>query len=327
MSILNPLSTLLTQKEIIILDGALATELESRGCDLSNALWSAEVLISDPSLIYRTHLDYYRAGADVAITASYQATPLGLQKHLGLDEHRSIELIQQSAKLAKQARDAFERELEEKEVSPVELTKDLLVAGSVGPYGAFLANGAEYRGDYQLPRDEMKAFHRLRIKALVDAGVDILACETLPSFSEMDALLELLRDEFPQAAAWFSFTLRDSEHISDGTPLSLVVETLDKSDQVVTLGINCVPEAGVLGALHTLRKLTKRPLVVYPNSGEQWDAKSRNWVGERAQGSRLAELVKQWHEAGARLIGGCCRTTPQDITVVKDAASGWSRKQ
>ncbi|OCL06726.1 homocysteine S-methyltransferase [Glonium stellatum] len=324
MLIPNPISHLLTQKDTVILDGALATELESRGCDLSNALWSAEVLISNPSLIYQTHLDYYRAGADVAVTASYQATPLGLHKHLGLDEQRSIELIQRSVELANQARHAFSRELEERGVIPV---RNLFVAGSVGPYGAFLADGAEYRGDYELPRDEMKAFHRLRIRALVDAGVDILACETLPSFSEIDALLELLRDEFPWIAAWFSCTLRDSEHISDGTHLKLVVEKLDTSDQVAALGINCVPEADVLGALHTLRKLTEKPLVVYPNSGEQWDAKSRNWIGERAQGSHLTEAVKQWHEAGASLIGGCCRTNPQDIKVVKDTAAAWLRKQ
>lgn len=193
-----------------------------------------------------------------------------------------------------------------------------LVAGSVGPYGAFLAKGAEYRGDYQLPQAEMMAFHRPRIAALVDAGVDVLACETQPSLPEMVALLQVLR-EFPHITAWFSCTLRDEQHISAGTPLRDVVALLDNHPQVVALGINCIAFACATAALAHLSSLTALPLVVYPNSGEHYDANTKRWSVTGEQTCSLSAHLPAWRAAGARLIGGCCRTTPQDIAAIAHA--------
>ncbi|HHA1727728.1 TPA: homocysteine S-methyltransferase [Enterobacter cloacae] len=303
MSQNNPLTALLEKQPFVVLDGAMATELEARGCNLADNLWSAKVLMENPELIREVHLDYYRAGAQVAITASYQATPAGFAAR-GLDEAQSRALIGKSVELARKAREAYLAE------NPQAGT--LLVAGSVGPYGAYLADGSEYRGDYVRRAEEFTAFHRPRIEALLDAGADLLACETLPSFEEIKALAALVA-EYPRARAWFSFTLRDSEHLSDGTPLREVVAALKDNSQVVALGINCIALENTTAALKHLHSLTALPLVVYPNSGEHYDAVTKTWHHHGEACETLAGYLPQWLEAGARLIGGCCRTTPKDI--------------
>lgn len=313
---MNPIAQVLARKPLVVLDGALATELEARGLDLSSALWSAKVLQETPDVIYQVHLDYYRSGADVAITSSYQATPLGLEKHLGMALEESQQLIRKSVKLAQQARDTALRE--ERKKNRGETSRILLVAGSVGPYGAYLADGSEYRGDYTIPDEDMKSFHRPRIQALIDAGVDLLACETIPSFAEVKALVHLLQSEFPATSAWLSYTVRDSSHLSDGTPLADVTALTDSCDQVVAVGINCVPEQDVSSILDHMSSLTDKPLVAYPNSGEQWNAETRSWSGQRAEGQEHMRLVEEWRTKGALLIGGCCRTGPKDIEVIRD---------
>jgi homocysteine S-methyltransferase len=305
---INPLTALLESHPFAVLDGALATELEARGCNLADNLWSAKVLMENPQLIRDVHLDYFRAGAQIAITASYQATPLGFSAR-GLTEAQSAALIEQSVALAKEAREIYLRE--DPAAGP------LLVAGSVGPYGAYLADGSEYRGDYVRPAEEFKAFHRPRIEALLNAGADLLACETLPSFAEITALADLLT-EYPQARAWFSFTLRDDQHLSDGTPLVQVEDTLAACPQVIALGINCIALNKTTAALKHLQSLSALPLVVYPNSGETYDAVSKAWHTHGDSCGSLAGHVSQWLEAGAKLIGGCCRTTPEDIAALRE---------
>jgi len=302
-----PFSLALQHEGFVVLDGALATELEHHGCDLNDALWSARALMAQPELIYRVHRDYFAAGAQCAITASYQATPLGFAAR-GLDMAQSQALIARSVQLAVQAR--ADHLQAQPDAGP------LWVAGSVGPYGAYLADGSEYRGDYVLPIEQLMAFHRPRIAALAEAGVDVLACETLPSASEIVALQQLLQNEFPQLYAWFSFTLRDAAHLSDGTPLAQVVPALDAGSQVIAVGINCIALDQVTAALHSLSALTSLPLVVYPNSGEHYDASDKRWHAGHCTTLTLADQHAQWLAAGARLIGGCCRTTPRDIAAL-----------
>ena len=306
MSVNNPVATLLATHNTLILDGALATELEARGCDLSDPLWSAKVLIENPELIYQVHLDYFNAGAQCAITASYQATPQGFLRR-GLDHEQSLALIAKSVHLAQQARSDF--------LTQHPQATPLPIAGSVGPYGAYLADGSEYRGDYALPQEEMIAFHRPRIRALAEAGVDLLACETLPSFTELQALLTLLQ-EFPTLGAWFAFTLRDSQHLSDGTPLTQVLAALHGNPQALAIGINCIALENVTPALRQFAVLTDKPLLVYPNSGEHYDAVSKTWHHHGEACASLADYLPQWLAAGAKLIGGCCRTTPKDIAAL-----------
>ncbi|HDG1670934.1 TPA: homocysteine S-methyltransferase [Kluyvera cryocrescens] len=303
----NFLTAILAESPFVLLDGAMATELEARGCDLADSLWSAKVLMENPQLIYDVHLDYFRAGAQVAITASYQATPEGFAAR-GLDETQSRALIARSVELARQARDAYRAE------NPA--AKGLLIAGSIGPYGAYLADGSEYRGDYQRSAQVFQDFHRPRIDALLEAGADLLACETLPSFDEIRALAQLLV-EYPVAQAWFSFTLRDSQHLSDGTPLRDVLAFLADYPQILAVGINCIALENTVDALSYLHSQTPLPLVVYPNSGEHYDAVTKTWHHHGEACATLEGYLPEWLAAGAKLIGGCCRTTPKDIAALK----------
>ncbi len=303
----NPLPFPGRHQSFLLLDGAMATELENRGCDLTDSLWSAKLLTENPELISQVHYDYFRAGAQCTITASYQASLPGFAAR-GISAADAQALIRLSVTLAADARHRYL--LENPQAGP------LLIAGSVGPYGAFLADGSEYRGDYHCTPQQYQEFHRPRIAALLEAGADLLACETLPSFAEIQALAELLT-AFPRARAWFSFTLRDAQHLSDGTPLREVIAFIEAYPQVVAVGINCIALAETTAALRYLQTLTPLPLVVYPNSGEQYDAVSKHWHSAGENCASLADYLPDWLAAGARLIGGCCRTTPADIAALK----------
>lgn len=303
-------ATRLSDGDTLILDGGLSNALESHGKDLNNSLWSAKLLKSDPDAIKTVHLDYFRAGADVAITASYQGSVKGLTEHLSIIEGEAKGIIRESVRLAVLARE---------EARAAGIERELFVAGSVGPYGAYLANGAEYTGLYDVTEKELVGFHRGRIEALLQAGADVLACETIPNVHEVRALCTLLKNEFPSARAWLSFTLRDAAHISDGTPVEEVVKLVEECDQIVAVGFNCIPLDLALQALEHIKPLTSKPLVIYPNSGEQWDASKKAWYGGGAAAAQLKDLAKQWHSAGARLIGGCCRMGPDDIQIIQRA--------
>lgn len=304
---MNPIAALLQKQPLLILDGALATELEQRGADLNDPLWSARVLLEAPDLIRQVHLDYFRAGADVATTASYQASVDGFMRR-GLSREQSLNLMRLSVQLAQQARAEFWRENRNPN------RPHPLVAGSVGPYGAYLADGSEYRGDYALSEHQLMDFHRPRMAALIEAGADLLACETIPCLSEARALARLL-GEFPGTGAWFSFSARDSAHTCHGEPVAECAAFLDGIPQAVAVGINCSAPQHLPGLIRAMTGATRKPIVVYPNSGEVYDAATNTWRGETfcdAYGRQAAG----WHADGARLIGGCCRTTPEHIRAV-----------
>lgn len=306
MPLTNPLTPFLQAFPFIVIDGALATELEARGCQIADSLWSANILLQQPEVIRQVHLDYFITGAQCAITASYQASIAGFEQR-GLSAEDAQALIARSVTLAVEARDEYLAQ------NPSAMRP--LVAGSVGPYGAYLADGSEYRGDYQRTLDQFIAFHRPRITALVAAGADLLACETLPSFAEIKALCQLLQD-FPQIMAWFSFTLRDAEHLSDGTELRTVMAYLNQQEQVAAVGINCIALSETTAALQVLQKITTLPLVVYPNSGEEYDPVSKSWHNSGHHCQQLTDYLPDWLAAGAKLIGGCCRTSPSDIAAL-----------
>lgn len=310
---MNPIKNILNDFPLIILDGALATELENRGCDINDSLWSAKILAEKPEMIEKVHYDYFAAGADCAITSSYQATIDGfIQK--GFSEDEAVSLIRRSVQIAKKARDDFWNNPENRKNRPTPL-----VAGSVGPYGAYLADGSEYRGDYKITEEELIDFHRPRIKILVEEGVDILACETIPSLIEAKALVKLLK-EFPGISCWISFSCKNASEISDGTNISECANYLDKFDQVAALGLNCTAPQYVESLITEIKNNSNKPVVVYPNSGEEYDANSKTWHGHSSSESYCCS-AKGWFEKGAKLIGGCCRTTPKDIKAISE----WSR--
>lgn len=310
---MNPIASILDRYPALVIDGALATELERRGCDLKDDLWSAKILMEQPEQIRQIHYDYFKAGADCAITASYQATIEGFSRR-GLNEQEAIALIHKSVRLAIEARDEFWAD----EANRVGRSKPF-VAASVGPYGAFLADGSEYRGNYGLTENELMDFHRPRIKALLAAGADILACETIPCLIEAQALVKLL-DEFQSIDAWISFSCRDEVHISEGQRLEDCVRLIDANPFVAAVGINCTSPKYIPALIHEAKKATNKPVLVYPNSGETYDASVNDWDGHPVYES-FGEEAREWFNAGARLIGGCCRTTPEDIREI----ASWAR--
>jgi homocysteine S-methyltransferase len=309
VTVFDPLQPLLTRKPVVILDGALATELEQRGADLKDPLWSAKILLEEPALIRQLHEDYFTAGADVAITASYQATFPGLAAR-GLDAEQSAALMRLSVQLATHARTDYCTHHADDPTAQ----RPLLVAASVGPYGAYLHDGSEYRGDYGLTVEELMAWHRPRLAVLATSGADLLACETIPSLAEGEALVRLLA-EFPDTAAWLSFSCADGEHVCHGERFVDCVAMAAASPQIVAVGVNCTPPRYIESLLQQATTVTQKPLLTYPNSGERWDAANQCWL----PGSGVADFAaaaQRWHAAGARLIGGCCRTTPADIAAL-----------
>ncbi|HDR4457139.1 TPA: homocysteine S-methyltransferase [Bacillus cereus] len=312
---INPIDTILSQHSIMLLDGALATELEAHGCNLDDPLWSARVLLENPELIYQVHSDYFRAGADCAITASYQATISGFSAR-GIQEQEALELIKKTVLLARRARDDFW-----KENTQTNRPKPLVVA-SVGPYGAYLADGSEYVGNYVVTDETLVDFHRSRMSALIEAGADLLAFETIPCLQEARVLDTLLR-EFPETYAWLSFSLKNEKEISEGMKLVECARVFEKSEQIVAIGINCAPVTVVTGAIQELRANIKKPIIVYPNSGETYNPETKTWHGHE-QCNTLDIQSEEWYQAGSRLIGGCCRTTPYHI---EEISNKWRSSQ
>ncbi len=287
---------------VVVLDGGLATELETRGFDLTDRLWSARLLLTEPAAIEGVHLDYFRAGATVATTASYQATVPGFAA-AGLDRAAALGAIRESVALARRARGRSAAETGR----PV---ADLLVAGSVGPYGAMLADGSEYRGDYDPGAAVLRDVHAPRIEALLDAGVDLLAFETVPTVREAEVLVGLL-DEF-EAKAWLSYSCRDGTSTSAGEPIADAI-ALGGDPRVVAVGVNCTAPRLLPGLLAAAHATTDGPLIAYPNGGDRWDPVTRRWAADGGGGMFDPAVVASWTDLGATWLGGCCGTRPADI--------------
>jgi len=297
----------------MILDGALATELEVRGADLRDPLWSAKILIEQPQLIRAVHLDYFAAGADVATAATYQASFEGFA-HRGIDAKAAAALMRTAVDLARSAREEFWAD----EMNRRGRQRPLLAA-SVGPYGATLADGSEYRGAYSLNDSELREFHRPRLQVLAESGADLLAIETIPCEREALVLAQLLQEIAP-IPAWIAFSCKDGMHTSEGQRIRDCVIRLEPYAGIVAVGVNCTEPGFIVPLLDEMRGHTDKPLLVYPNSGELYDGEARCWQGSVHAG-RLAAQADAWCAAGARLIGGCCRTTPADIRALRQALS------
>ncbi len=312
----NPIRPFLESRGFLIVDGGLASELERAGFDLADPLWSAKTLLETPEAITRVHRNYLEAGADCIISASYQASLEGFAAR-GLSAAEAEEAIVHSVRIAVDARDEFWANNNNRgnRARP-------LVAASVGPYGAYLADGSEFTGAYDLDEAGLVAFHRRRWQILCSTDADILACETIPSLVEARALATLLADT-PDRFAWFSFSCRDGEHISDGTPIVECVQALAGVPRIAAIGVNCTAPAFIASLVTQIRGATNRPIVVYPNSGEGWDPESKTWTGA-AEPTSFARAATGWRDAGAQLIGGCCRTGPEDIRLVLEALEGSS---
>lgn len=285
----------------VVLDGGLSTVLEQQGADLGGALWTARLLAEEPQRIAEAHRAYFRAGARVATTASYQASLEGLRA-AGYDDQDARRLVALSVQIAREVRDELE-------------VPGLLVAASVGPYGAFLADGSEYTGRYGVSAARLRDFHGPRLELLAAAGPDLLAVETIPDLEEAEVLVELLDDL--ALAAWFSYSVR-GETTSAGQPLSEAYDALAGCRALVAAGVNCSEQSDVLGALIRAAEGTGLPGVAYPNRGGTWDSVTKRWVyGEPLD----LDLVDTWLDAGVAYVGGCCGTGPEDVTAIAERVS------
>ncbi len=281
----------------LILDGGLSTQLESQGCDLSGVLWSADLLRSNPGAIVRATRAFVDAGAECVATATYQASREGFAQ-VGVAADEADALMLHAVELARQAEPA-------------------IVAASLGPYGAMLHDGSEYRGDYGVSAATLREFHKKRLGLLDASGADVLAMETVPSFAEAAVLAELLAD--CALPSWVSFSCRDREAISDGTPIEDAVQLFASHPRVAAVGINCTPPQYATDLVLRIRDaLPDKVVMAYPNSGEIYNATTGTWSGTVTATDCAAAAVK-WVAAGAGIVGGCCRMGPEHIRAIRDA--------
>ncbi len=298
MLIQDKFSRLINSGRPVILDGGLATQLEAQGCDINNPLWSASIITQDPQAIVDAHRAYLDAGAEIIISASYQAI--------------DPELIAGAVNLAVQARDEFVKD------NPA--ANAPLVAGSIGPYGAVLSDGSEYTGDYGISRAELLEFHRARVAQLDAGAADVLACETIPSYDEAIALRDLLADA--SSPAWICFSCRDGAYINDGTTIEAAVELFRDHPSVRAVGVNCSGPQHIVSLIQKIKAtLPDMPILVYPNSGEVFNADDKTWSGT-ATASDWVPAAQNWLAAGATLVGGCCRTGPEHIHAIYQTIRG-----
>ncbi len=311
---MNAVQNLLSRQPFVVLDGAFGSELAQRGFSTNDALWSAKALIEAPELVKAVHRDYYAAGADVCSSASYQATIEGFMRK-GLSRKEAVELIARSVRLLKQVRDEFTGSRSAAGLPAA------LAAASVGPYGAYLADGSEYTGAYRIGVQGLREFHRERIEILAGQAPDLFAVETIPLLDEAVAvMLELAR--FPQIPAWVSFSCRDERTTCGGDDIADCARALGRNPQVAAIGVNCTDPRHVEALVRTIRDACGKPVVAYPNRGEQYDPQTKTWSGGA---ECFAGYVGDWYRAGARLIGGCCRTGPEDIRQVAAFRSSLQR--
>ncbi len=305
----NPLRPNAILSGIHIIDGGLASELEYLGARIDGPLWSAHVLEDEPAKVIAVHRAYIEAGSQCIATCSYQVSRMGYAE-VGLSAQRADAALLRSIELGRSAVSEFP-------------DCRVLVACSLGPYGAALHNGGEYHGHYDCSYADLIRFHRERIDVVAQAKgdqvPDLLAFETFPSLEEVRAVGEALAP-WPELRAWFSFSCRDDKHVSHGELVSACAAEVAKFPQTAAIGVNCVPPKWIPSLIEQLRAGSDKPVLLYPNSGEGWDVEARCWIGT-SDPAEFGELSAEWFAAGAQIIGGCCRTRPEHIRAVAEAAN------
>jgi homocysteine S-methyltransferase len=305
----NTFASALKRDVPMILDGGLATQLEAQGCDIGNVLWSASLLQSDPGAVVTATRAYLDAGAECVATASYQASREGFATQ-GLSAEAADELMRLSVRLARQAREEFLEANPGTDFQP-------LIAASLGPYGAMLHDGSEYSGDYGVAAETLRSFHAARLPIFDSSAVDVLALETIPSKLEAEVLAELLAG--CSLPSWVSFSCLDGAHVVDGTPIEEVGALFAGHPTVVAVGINCTPPQFVPELITRLRSVAPgKAIMAYPNSGETYHVEDNAWSGTVTPGD-CADAARTWVDAGAKIVGGCCRMGPEHIRAIRDA--------
>ncbi|CZE47328.1 homocysteine S-methyltransferase [Campylobacter geochelonis] len=292
---------LLEKKRFVLLDGALGTQLERSGFDISGELWSARFILENPQALSQIHADYLKAGCDIITTSGYQASFKALCEY-GLSANLALNMIKKTVFIAK---------------DEVKKTKSsALVAASFGPYGAYLADGSEFSGSYKLSQDEYFEFYQPTIKAVLEAKADVLCFETIPNFDEIRALCALLKSEFNGCEAWISCSAKNESQICDGSLISEVASFLNEQENIVAFGINCTKAKFFNALLKAISFVSNKPLIAYPNGGGAYDGATQSWICDKTH-TDLDESFLAWAKLGVRIMGGCCNTTPEDIARLK----------
>lgn len=294
----------------LIIDGGLSNVLEDLGCDLNHELWVSKLLSSNPEAIIKTHLAYLEAGAQIISTSSYQATIPGFIK-LGYTKEESEQLILKSVELATIALKRFTEKSKPK--------KTPLIAASIGPYGAYLADGSEYRGNYNVSDQTLFDFHERRLELLDNSLCDLLAFETIPSFQEVKVISKLIQTT--KTPAWISFSCKDDKHINDGTPMKQCVSFLREHSNIIAIGVNCTSPKYISSLIKNIKsEIRDKKIIIYPNSGEVYNAKTKTWFGI-SNPNLFSQMVNEWVTLGADIVGGCCRIGPKHINSIRNINS------
>lgn len=299
---MDTLQSLLERKKTLILDGGFATELEKYGADLNHELWSARVLIEQPELVKGVHRSYLEAGADLILSGTYQASAKGFMRY-GMSLEAARQLLRKGVGLAVEARNTFVEDAAPK--------NHPLVGASVGPYGAYLADGSEYTGTYAISREDLYRFHQERLSLFLAAGPDFIAFETTPNIMEANVYVDLL-EEFPDFPAILSFSCGSADSLVSGESLEAAISRANKAANIAAIGVNCCAPELAGQVLQTLAKLTDKPLLAYPNRGESWDSHNKCWI-DSGKEVNLSDSVRSWIRKGVAIVGGCCRTDPEYI--------------
>ena len=307
------INKILENQKTIILDGALGTQIQQNGYDANDSLWSAKYLSENPEVIKEVHLQYLSSGADCIITSSYQASIEGFVQK-GLSEEKAIELIKSSIFLAKEVRDDFWLENKsEDRFKP-------LVAASIGPYGAYLADGSEYSGDYAISDEELRAFHKRRLEIIIETKPDLLAVETIPSFKEAKIIVELLK-EYEDIESWVTFSAKDETYTNAGDNIVECMKYLETQKHICAVGVNCTAPQYILTIIENTKNVCSKPIVVYPNGGSKYNPITKVWEKGDISADEFAKMAYLWYQKGAAIIGGCCETGPEEIKAIRKCLS------
>lgn len=291
----------------LLIDGGLSNVLESFGCDLNNELWVANLIANNPDAIVKTHMAYLEAGARVISTSSYQASVPGFMA-IGYSKTEAEQLILKSVELASIAKKQF--------IEQHGINYPIYIAASIGPYGAYLADGSEYKGNYGVDDNTLYEFHKSRFDILLNSGADFFIFETVPSFQECHIIDNIVKNS--SINAWVSFSCKDDKHINDGTPIADCAILIANNPNIFAIGVNCTAPKFISGLINELvTHATNKTIAVYPNSGEAYNAETKTWVGI-ADPNEFIKMAKEWQTLGANILGGCCRIGPDHIKMLND---------
>lgn len=329
------------EKRHLVLDGALGTQLESiipNDSEIqpkNDPLWSTKVLMTQPKLIERIHYQYLQSGSDIIMTSTYQASCAGLIKYANSYTDEVAHVWERSVDMAN---NAIRRHKLENNTKPIR-NRDPIICGSVGPYGAFLANGAEYTGEYgMISNEELEKHHFKLLQFLIlHPDVKLIAIETIPNFREFKVLVNLLTKLLslhgPNQKFYLSINVRNESEMCDGTPVEKVMNYLNfkmktmgiLQRNIFAIGYNCVDYHLVTSLIDNLTMFNEFhiPMIVYPNLGYVYSTKHEEYIAYQDT-NELELMILDWLKRGVKIIGGCCGSGPQEIEKISEVVNNYT---